>query len=291
MKILITGARGFIGKKICCNLSEKFKVHGISKKFEKKKFEKKKYEIITHDLNKKIKIQQSYDFIIHAAAEIPSKYNKSSIFRSNVKMVKNILNFANKKKIHNLIFFSSMAVYDTRNKIKISEKNKLCINTENNYALSKIECEKIIMQWLNQDKKNKALILRIPGIVGNGSHSNFVSNIVKNMTKGKKVNIFNFKSKFNNIVHIDTLIHFITNKILSFKKKILTLNIGSKKPINIEKLARIISEEIEYDFKKINFISSQDNAFLINFNKALKFGYKPLTVEKSLLKYLKEIEK
>ena len=286
MKILITGARGFIGNKLCCSLSEKFKVHGISKKFQKRK-----YEVITHDLNKKIKIQQCYNFIIHAAAEIPLKYNKSSIFRSNVKMIKNILDFASKKKIHNLIFFSSMAVYDTKNKIKISEKNKLCIYKENNYALSKIECEKIIMQWLNQNKKNKALILRIPGIVGKGSHSNFVSNIVQNMTKRKKVNVFNSKSKFNNIVHIDTLINFIIDKILSFKNKFLVLNFGSKKPINIEKLVRIISEVLKYDFKKIKFLSSQDNSFLINFNKALKFGYKPLTVEQSLLKYLQEIKK
>lgn len=285
MKILITGAGGFIGNKLCSNLSKKFKVCGICRKFQKRK-----YKVITHDLNKKIKIQQSYNFIIHAASETPSKYNKSSIFRSNVKMIKNVLDFASKKKIHNLIFFSSMAVYDTKKKIKISEKNKLCKNKENNYALSKIECERIIMRWLNQNKKNKALILRIPGIVGKGSHSNFISNIVQNMIKRKKINIFNFKSKFNNIVHIDTLIIFIIDQVLLFKNKFLVLNFGSKKPINIEKLVRIISEELKYDFKKIKFLPSQDNSFLINFNKALKFGYKPLTVEQSLLKYVQEIK-
>lgn len=282
MKILITGAGGFIGKTLCQRLNNKFTITGISKKFEKKK-----YRIIKHNLKKKINIKETFDYIIHVAAEIPSKYNDQYIYHSNIKMTKNILKFADENGVFNLIYFSSMAVYDTNKKKNISEKTRLLKNLKNDYSKSKIESEKYIKNWVNKKKNNKALILRIPGIVGKDSHSNFISEIVKKIRDDKKIIIFNYNEKFNNIVHVNEIVKFIIKQLEIFKKKFLILNFGSKKAIKIKEVLELISKKFNYDIKKIENLKSNKNSFLINFKKALKYGFKPLTVKQSLLKYIK----
>lgn len=134
--------------------------------------------------------------------------------------MKHILDFANYNSVNKIIYLSSMAVYDIKNKIKNYKVNeKSLLNSSDFYSIAKIQDEKILKKWHLKNKKRKILILRIPGIVGPYSHNNFISNLKKKIlnNKIKFIKIYNLERQFNNILHVETLLKFI-EKYLKKKK-------------------------------------------------------------------------
>ena len=86
----------------------------------------------------------------------------------------------------------------------------------NSYGISKIECEQLLINY-NKLTKTPYIILRLPGVVGYGSHSNFITNITKKIYKNEKIVVSNRNDYFNNIVFIDDLSRYIL-KIIKTKK-------------------------------------------------------------------------
>jgi len=130
MKILVTGATGFLGKHVI-------------KYFNVKKLK-------TTAFNGDLRCQSSftkgyYDYIIHIAALVDKKYwRDKQLFLVNVEGTRKIINYYKTSKV---IFISST---DITNK-PISP-----------YSQSKLDAEKIV----NKDKNN--LIIRFPSIFGPG---------------------------------------------------------------------------------------------------------------------------
>ena len=80
--ILLTGSRGFIGSYLTKYFSKKnYKVYCISRKNKKNK---KNIFYIKCDLNKEIKLNRTFDIVIHLAAKSPiNKLNLGSEYIKN----------------------------------------------------------------------------------------------------------------------------------------------------------------------------------------------------------------
>lgn len=283
-KILITGANGFSGFNLAKNLSKKFEIFTLGKKKPKIK----KIIFYKQNLKKKIQINLVIDVIIHAAFETPQRYNLNKLFNSNIAMMKNILDFATNNDIKNIVFFSSMSVY-LKNKKIINEKSDLIKkSSDDNYGLSKIKCENMLKSWSMRNELNKVLVLRLPGIVGDGSHNNFISNLAKVILKKKKIHIFNLKKNFGNIIHIDIISKFLENSIEKLNEKFVVLNLTSHSPIKVATILKLFFQK----FKKNPLIieeKSVANNYLISLKKAKKYNFKPISVKESLLRYIKNL--
>ena len=109
MKILVTGSSGFIGKNIVSYLSKKNKVIATCYKIKKKK-KLKKVEFIKFN-EKNLGQLNDIDTIIHCAASTPPKYSQKQCYKNNKNTDNLIFSFAQKKKINNFIYLSSMSVY------------------------------------------------------------------------------------------------------------------------------------------------------------------------------------
>ena len=283
-KILITGASGFSGFNLAKNLSKKYEIFSLGKK----KIKIKKIIFYKQELKKKIQINLKVDAIIHTAYEVPQKYNPNKLFNHNVVIMKNILDFATNNDIKNIVFFSSMSVYLKNKKIINEKSNLIKKSSDDNYGLSKIECENMLKSWSNRNELNKVLVLRLPGIIGDGSHNNFISNLANAILKKKKIHIYNLKKKFGNIIHIDIISKFLENNIKKLNDKFLVLNLTSHSPIKVATILKLFLQK----FKKNPLIieeKSDVNNFLISLKKAKKYNFKPISVKETLLRYINNL--
>ena len=155
MNILITGVNGIVGNEIANLLSneKKYKLFLFTSK--KEKIKKKNINRYYQDLAKPINYNFKIDTIIHCAAKNPLSLignNPEDMYRTNMKITKNIINFSNKKNVKKIIFLSAMDVYGTIKK-KILYEDYKTLNP-NLYGKSKILSEKLFCKKNNKFRSN-----------------------------------------------------------------------------------------------------------------------------------------
>ena len=175
MKILVTGAAGFIGSHIFNELStSKYNVFGIdnlcrgnNNNLLNKKISSRSTSIIISQLINFLKIW-SFLNIIHQATLINEKIEKENILKdininilSSINLIKNSYKFGTKK----FIFASSIAVYGKIKKNKVKETDVL--NPVSSYAINKLTIENYLRYMSNFKLKNlKYVILRYSNVYG-----------------------------------------------------------------------------------------------------------------------------
>ena len=286
MKILVTGSGGFLGYHLLKLFEKKQKNHQLFGLYNRNKpiGLKKTTKLIKANLTE-INYTDRYDLVIHCASKTPVNAKNDKItYNENINSLKEIL-----KKINfdNFVFMSSISVYGNHSGIKIDEKTKLISNDY--YGRSKIKCEKLLEKFANKEKKN-ILVLRLPAAVGIKSHSNFISNlmVVYKKNKANLVTINNREDLFNNTIHSEEIYNFIKkmiNKKINSFYNIFVL--AAKNPIKIKNLISIY-ENFYKKKVKLKYIISKNKNNIIDFSKALKFGFKPIKTSDTILKMLKD---
>jgi len=189
MKIFLTGASGFLGSHIAKNLLDRG--HHVTALTNKNKvpffFDQSKLNIINGNLLYKkdyISHIEDSDLIIHAAAS--TKSDRQS-FSDNINMTRNLCEIANEKKIPKFIFISTRSTIGISNPVETS--NDYSTNLENqsifdNYIKSKLECEKILKEKLNN--KINLIILCPTALVGpNDIKPTPIGLLLKNIVRNK----------------------------------------------------------------------------------------------------------
>ena len=150
MKVLITGAAGFLGYHLTHFLLEReWEVVGVDIaefSLEDYPHEITKYLVDVRDkagLEEIIK-EEKPDKIIHAAAALPL-WNKKDIFTTNIEGTNNVLDLSLKLNIERVVCVSSTAVYGVPKVHPILEKHPLV--GVGNYGISKIEAEKVCQEY------------------------------------------------------------------------------------------------------------------------------------------------
>lgn len=279
MKILITGTSGFIGKNLASHLSTKNLVFAACYK-KQKKINKKIRNI---KLNKKnLNKLSGIEAVIHCAASTPPKYSQTECYNNNKKLDDIIFSFIKKKKIKKYIYLSSMSVYGKiKNKV-VNEKN-ISKNLDL-YGKSKLRSEKKLNLY-SKKKLCSIIVLRLCTIVGQGSHSTFISNLKFNFLKNRKIFITNKEKLFNACYHIKDLSEFIDNLLSNFKVNFDVINIASTNPIKLKKIVKLFKKK--YPLRKIKYLENKSPTYIINTNKAHKiYGLKKIKIENTIKKYI-----
>ncbi|EOZ2160012.1 4,6-dehydratase LegB [Campylobacter coli] len=161
MKILVTGADGFIGSHLCESLVQKgHKVRALSQynsfnfwgHLEKSPY-LKDMEVVSGDLRDSFfceKITQGMDAIFHLGALIAIPYSyeaPQSYVDTNVKGTLNMLEAAKKNEISHFIHTSTSEVYGTAKYVPIDEKHPL--QPQSPYSASKIAADMMALSYYN----------------------------------------------------------------------------------------------------------------------------------------------
>ena len=264
MKILVTGAAGFIGFHLCEKLlEEKYTVLGVDninnyydvklKKdrlkilLRKKNFKFKKLDISDNNFVKKIyPIAKNFKVIIHLAAQAGVRYSITHPYKyieSNVKAQISILELAKKiKSFEHLIYASSSSVYGTNKKIPFSINDRVD-SPASLYGASKRAGELITKSYSRMFNIN-CTGLRFFSVYGPWGRPDMAAYIfTKSIFQNKTLDLFNFGRMERDFTFIDDIISGITPLIKTKKRKSnihKIYNLGNNKPQQLLKMVSLL---------------------------------------------------
>ena len=290
MKILVTGACGFIGFNLCVKLLEKnISIIGIDSissidKIRNDRLKRlkrlKKFKYINKDLskNKNLNFKDNIKIVIHLAAKPgvrESLINPRLYFDNNLVAFFNIIEFVRSKKIKYFIYASSSSVYGNLKSNAATETLKN-LNPLSFYALTKYMNEMIAKHY-SEIHNIKTIGLRFFSVYGPYGRSDmayykFPLKLIKNKTIQLN-NKGNDKRDFTYIDDVTNGIFEIIKKIKSIKKNNLILNFGSNKPIFVKEIINIIKKnfkkKIKIKFMKKNKLDPDETNADLKYTKKI----------------------
>lgn len=312
MKILITGAAGFIGFHLAnlflkknhdvIGLDNICKSYGVKYKLERLKLLKKnkKFKFYKIDINEIDKIKEkNIGYIIHLAAQagVRLSQEKPELFiKDNILGTLKIFEFAKKNKINKVFYASSSSVYGNSN--IFPSKETININKPLSiYGITKSSNEDLAYYYNFVDGINSIgfRFFTVYGPYGRPDMS--IGIFFKGFLKKQKIYLFNKGNNYRDFTYVDDIINQIYGCFLKTKtrKKFFKIfNIGGESTILIKNLVKLIQK---ITGKKTKIIMSKKNKLdpiksLAN-NQALnKFtGYRKKTeINEGLLKVYNNIK-
>lgn len=244
MKILITGASGFIGRDLCLKLSRD---HSITAVYRNNKTDPD-FNSIRADLRDEKTVssiinQVSPDLIYHLA------YDRNDIRPSILDSAKNIALSIKKSNINpKIIYLSTDSVFDGKN--PPYDENSKPVPMEI-YGKAKLESEKIFSD-LN------AMIIRTALVFGVDKPDKNLDSLLRGL-KTEKFDFKYFTDEIRTPVYLDDLTE-ILKKAPEFYNHIKTLHVHGKETMSRYQLACSLSKIFGYNKNKIPFSTQLEAA-------------------------------
>lgn len=280
MRILVTGASGFVGQAICEGLlaagHNVIGLHGRTRDDD----DKRPYEVVVADISNIDAIKRageivgSCDAIIHAAACLSLDLYSPEVINVNCLGVQNMLWLATRWRSSHFIFLSSIPVIGVPRSLPINEEHPTL--PPSTYHAAKLFGEHLVRLAANQDLN--AISLRIPAPVGPGMPmSRFLSVLVKRALKNETIKLSGHGTRQQNYIDVRDIAQAI---LLCLQKQLSgVFNIASESCIsNIDLALRVIKHcrsKSEVSFNGIPDIE-EDYIWDVSTDKAKKeLGFVP----------------
>jgi UDP-glucose 4-epimerase len=269
MKILVTGATGFIGSRFLKYMnSQGHSIYGIS---SHKSTNKNIYNVPMSNLSKLNYFfkKNKFDIVIHLASHI-DETNPFTMFEDNCRNTINILECCKSNNIKKLVYASSHAVYGVSRNPPIEEKNTL--NPITNYALSKLISENICKMY-HYSYGLQIIILRITSVYGIGQPpERLIPTLIDDGLNKQKITLHKYSNGFQimDLIHVDDVCRAISLAI-SAKAKFGIFNIATGKLITVKRISKLLSKIIVIKSVHTKKITKKTNHFLYDVSAAYKY--------------------
>ena len=270
MKVLLTGATGFIGNQILLSLIKKYGAESVVVLSSSKiasvncvvyrsvhnfETEEGAFDDITH--------------LIHAGAFTPkdaSQADDMAACSSNIEYTKNLLSHKFKA-LSRILNLSTLDVY-APTADKLSENS--LVRPISLYGSSKLYCEEMVKSF--SERRNTSFInLRIGHVYGPGEekYKKVLPIAIENILNDKQVELWGDGSDLRSFIFIDDVIESIMNALIVLKSNI-DINVTSGKAVSILELLNTLksvsSKSIKIKSRESNHAKRNlvfDNAFLL----------------------------
>lgn len=245
-RILITGASGFIGKRLLAKLDSGDEYFLLSRKENpESKTLPSNFKIIKGDLENIMDLSRTLkelDIIVNMAAELKDENKMNS---TNIEGVKSLCHFAKKTGVQKIIHLSSVGVIGAQYSKKplVIDEKSIC-NPVNAYEKTKLESERILIGFANSNKLD-LVILRPTNVFGDEHPRHALLNLISRINKGRSFPLR--KDAKVNYVFVDDLVSVIKHCIYNSMKDRIYI-IGN--PISMREF---ISDISFFLGKKANF--------------------------------------
>jgi UDP-glucuronate 4-epimerase len=301
MRILITGAAGFIGSSLCLKLANNNKVIGIDNLSKDHNYfiKIKRYHLVKNnifkfykvDINneKKLKyIISSFkpECIIHLAASAgvrDSMVNPKKFIVNNMLGFFNVINAAKENNVKKFFYASSSSVYGLNQKTPFKENFKL--NFAPNIYVATKQSNEMIAKTYEFLHGYQSIGLRFFSVYGPwGRPDMAVYNFTKNILEKKKIKVFNNGQYRRDFTYIDDVTESIRRLIklrISLANSIL--NIGGSKSYKVLNLIKIIEKNLKLRAKIIERRTSGEMKVTMANSKKLEklIKFRPTTTLKT----------
>jgi UDP-glucose 4-epimerase len=251
MRVLVTGASGFIGSYLCNFLSNNG-MEVIASCRNKKKLEHShiKYaELVSLDVLSDLDTDVPADAIVHVATanDIVSRKTIDGINLSAIG-TKNLLEYAVRNRIPNFIFFSTFQVYGTELEGTITETSPT--HTLNDYGLNHLFGELYVEMYARQGRINGVSVRpsNVHGPVTLPSFDRWTlvpGCFCKEVIEEQTITIRSSGKQMRNFVHLENLSNAIKCILQNFKPGYDIVNSGSTENMSMLDAARLVKATYE----------------------------------------------
>lgn len=274
MRVAVTGAGGFVGAQTASYLKDKgWQVAAVirAQRLDTARL-LKGMEILECDLVQSVKFSPGLDVLVHCAAEIPARCpDAKMLFERNVLATRQVFEAALEAGASRVIFCSSMSAFGTILADEVFPDTE--IRAPDAYGKSKLAGELLLEDIVHSQAEIAAISLRLPGVVGAGSHNNFLSEAAANMLAGKPITIRNPSSPFNNILPVSSLFGYIDHLGHTLPVGYRKVTLAASRPAPF---IDVINEIQKGAGTKVPVHFGEDqHSFLVSNSAAVELGFRP----------------
>ena len=280
MRVLVTGAAGFVGGHVAAHLASLgHEVSGTYRSREK--------QVPGVTMRHGVAVYDGpFDAVVHCAATHPiSGAGLEQTIRDNVPPMLHLVFLARHWETRAFVLLSSVSVHGKVSEPVLNENTPR--TNPDAYGSTKYLCECALME-----QPFASLSLRLPGVIGPGAHRrNWLPRLAANLLAGDTVNAYGLDGFFNNAVHVADVSEFIGRTLPALAEKrghdAVTLGAGGVVTVRgvIERLARAMGNVV------VNWSSVRmdGRTFTISSQRAIsRYGYDPTEVGQMIDRYGRE---
>jgi nucleoside-diphosphate-sugar epimerase len=285
VRILVTGAGGFIGGVLARALSKRggHEVVGLSRSITSAEL-RQGVKWVQADLVQDTVPDMEIDYVVHCATiQDVGTLSVKEFIDANLAMTEKIARFGKRNGVRGLIFTSSISLHGEIRGVLVDENTGI-INPSP-YGISKQLCEQLLRGYMGAFP---IVAMRLCGVVGPGAVNGFLARMRLKAIADEPVVIYNSDRLFNNIVHTDDLINLILSLFVRGFSGFNAFPVASTNPISIHaavteliKAVRSKSEIVDNRLSTESFIVSSEMARSL-------FQYNPCDVVTNIHKFVNE---
>jgi len=302
MKVLVTGAFGFIGSNIVRLLEARGIKTILLDNFSSSNFQNLldfKGDLIVGDVVDReiFKKLPKLDAVIHQAAITDTTLEDDNLMlRVNFEGFKNVLQYCLSKKIR-LVYASSAGVYGSGS---MPAKETQAPRPLNTYAFSKYLCDRLLLSQINKHSKPPVIGLRYFNVYGFcEAHKNKAASMIYQLylqiKKGSRPRIFKYGQQKRDFIYVKDVAQ-IALRALELKRSAI-LNAGTGQARSFNEIIRILNKCLNTKLRPEYFKNPYQGLYqdyteanISNLARILKF--KPrYSLEQGIKDYIKTINK
>ena len=264
MKILVTGAAGFLGSHLCDSLlDDGHKVVGVDNFFRGKlsnlptheNFTFKELDLVYGEPIKEFMLEHQFDIVVHYAAINGTRYFYDIPFKvcnHNILMTQNVLNACTPSVIK-VVYASSSEIYGPAPIVPTKETEPMILHPSANrdsYASSKGMGEFLVRLWADE-KRKEYLIVRPFNTYGprmaTGGYGQVIPEFIERIKSDEDFYLYGDGNQTRSFCYVTDHANIVTDLIKYTSNEIV--NVGFDEEITIHDLAMVIHQIMDKEFK------------------------------------------